>query len=983
VATTTPPKVFISSTLEDLEPFRAKAREAVQRLGWTPIDCRYWAAGGNPPLASCLAKVDEADLLIVIVAHRHGWTPPDQTAGEHKSITRLECERARARKPAIEVIPFFVDEGARWDAMAKESDRINEAPPEKIVDVAREVARNVQALNDFKAWLDQIGTRKTFSNPDQLATEVLHAVSEWGERRGLKQGVAANATVRARYLDWLRRTCETVELLGLDLKDTQNVRLGQVYVPAVTASKANAQDEAETARSREQRHDLLLYRLGEESLYVPGAPGAGKSTFCRWVALAVASGAIPVHPVGAPEEFEERLPDTLRNRMPVLCRLREWAGHADCVAGNGTWMRAQLEDALACWLSAAKPGGLTPEVFREDLSQGRCLLILDGVDEVPESMGADLPRRNLLSGLADALPDWLDAGNRVLLTSRPYGMDDDDRRRLRLPVAELAELPDPLQDTFVRRWYAAADPPHAEEKSIGLLAHLAERRDLDQLRPNPMLLTALCVKYDEGKRLPEDFYELYDSVTNQVLYKRYLAKGERSRVRTRLEAVALGMHTGSPRDVRATPAAEVNVEEVDRILAELTRTDPTTEGGAADAASRRDDLLSNSGLLLSRAGSRAAFYHLSFQEFFAAERVRRVSEAPEQVLDRHGPDPAWRRTLTFLFCAMAQDRPEKAIQVYASLLPELEPAPLVANPNPALLLADCLEIAHARKWNLDQFAAPLRHACDHALEHLEPPARAHLWRTRGMLGLDDRRGVGLIDGLPEIAWVDVPAGKFEYGDEEVRQIALHAFRIARYPITNAQFQPFVDDNGYETDTWWEGLEERPSPARPGWHHANHPRETISWYEATAFCRWLDARLRARGELPAGWQVRLPNEQEWEKAARGSDGREYPWGEYRDGHANIDETPHGGPHYLQQTSAVGIYPNGASPWGALDMAGNVWEWCADPYDPKDRSGTAPRVVRGGSWYPHRDHCRCAYRLDLDPVSRSPNIGFRLCCAPPIS
>jgi hypothetical protein len=80
-------------------------------------------------------------------------------------------------------------------------------------------------------------------------------------------------------------------------------------------------------------------------------------------------------------------------------------------------------------------------VFRAELKAGRCLLILDGVDEVPESRGDDLPRRNLLSGLADALPAWRKAGNWLLLTSRPYGLEAEDQRRLGLPLAELAELP--------------------------------------------------------------------------------------------------------------------------------------------------------------------------------------------------------------------------------------------------------------------------------------------------------------------------------------------------------------------------------------------------------------------------------------------------------------------------------------------------------------------------------------------------------------
>ncbi|HEX9754124.1 MAG TPA: SUMF1/EgtB/PvdO family nonheme iron enzyme, partial [Gemmatimonadales bacterium] len=726
--------------------------------------------------------------------------------------------------------------------------------------------------------------------------------------------------------------------------------------------------------------------LGEHSLYVPGAPGAGKSTFCRWLALAVANRGIPPHPVATPDGFEEVFPDALHDRLPLLCRLRELAGHPACLAGNGTWTRKQLEDGLACWIAATRPGGLTPEVFREELDNGRCLVILDGVDEVPERVDGHLPRRNLLTGLADALPDWLKAGNRVLLTSRPYGLGEEDRRRLALPVAELAELPGALQATFVRRWYAAADPPHAEDKATGLIAHLDDRPDLVELRANPMLLTALCVKYDEGRRLPQDFYRLYDSVVSQVLYKRYATEIERDRARLRLAAVALGMHRGDAQHPRLTPEAEVTTGEVDRHLAALTRTDPTTETGAVDAATRREDLLSNSGLLLPRGEGRCGFYHLSFQEFLAALRLRAIDEDPHHSLTRHATTRAWHRTLTFLFCALAdQGSPEAAVKGYEPLLARLEPERLEADAVPALLLADCLEIAHGRGWNLARFAAPLRQACHHALDYVPPPERAHLWRTLGEIGLDDRPGVGVKDGLPDIDWVEVPCGTFLYGEKRAK-ISLGPFHIARYPVTHAQFQSFVDDHGYDTDAWWEGLAGRPAPARPGWSYPNHPRETVSWYEAVAFGRWLTARLRACGDLADGEEIRLPTEQEWERAARGTDGREYPWGEFQSGHANIDETSgKAGPHYLQQTSAVGIYPLGASPCGALDMAGNVWEWCLNQYDPPENiavGGDDSRVVRGGSWFFHRDYARCAFRYFPHPGLRLSYFGFRLVRVSPI-
>jgi formylglycine-generating enzyme required for sulfatase activity len=255
----------------------------------------------------------------------------------------------------------------------------------------------------------------------------------------------------------------------------------------------------------------------------------------------------------------------------------------------------------------------------------------------------------------------------------------------------------------------------------------------------------------------------------------------------------------------------------------------------------------------------------------------------------------------------------------------------------------------------------------------QPEARAAIGRALGSLTLDgrpldDRPGVGLrFDGR-----APMPGAGYRLGRSPGRGLSLWrraeedqlpAFHIARYPVTNCQFRCFIDDpQGYADDRWWEGLAERTErPAESAWDHANHPRETVSWFEAMAFCRWLSQML--------GYEVRLPSEQEWEngeqeweKAARGADGREFPWGDFEPGHANIDETSgHDGPHYLAQTSAAGIYPQGASPWGCHDMAGNVWEWCLNKYEKSsdtDPGEDAWRVVRGGSWVGYRHYARCA-------------------------
>jgi hypothetical protein len=279
--------------------------------------------------------------------------------------------------------------------------------------------------------------------------------------------------------------------------------------------------------------------------------------------------------------------------------------------------------------------------------------------------------------------------------------------------------------------------------------------------------------------------------------------------------------------------------------------------------------------------------------------------------------------------------------------------------------------------------------CDPAVLELlyEPPpgaricpiARAEGGRRLSERG-DTRPGVGLRpDGLPDIAWCEVQAGEFIYQAD--RRLTLPTFWIAKYPITYRQFQAFVDaEDGFGNDDWWEGLAaHQPEPGDQAFKFWNRPRERVSWYDAVAFCRWLSAKL--------DYTIMLPTEEQWEKAARGTDGRTYPWGsEYIPGYANIDETENAvGPYYLRQTTAVGLHPQGVSPCGALDMSGNVWEWCLNEYENPECAGidgTNGRVVRGGSWRFNLSRARAAYRYFSGPDYCGYDVGFRVCAFAPI-
>jgi formylglycine-generating enzyme required for sulfatase activity len=216
----------------------------------------------------------------------------------------------------------------------------------------------------------------------------------------------------------------------------------------------------------------------------------------------------------------------------------------------------------------------------------------------------------------------------------------------------------------------------------------------------------------------------------------------------------------------------------------------------------------------------------------------------------------------------------------------------------------------------------------------------------------------------EVEMVPVPAGEFVMGSDDgdaeaderpMTRVVVGAFWIDRVEVTNDRYRRCVEVGPCAVPTG-SGVDD---PAR-----SEHPVVVVSWRQAVAYCRWAGKRL--------------PTEAEWEKAARGVDGRRYPWGDRFDaGRANAG--------YTAGTTEVGHSPAGASPYGALDMAGNVWEWTSSLYRPypydagdgrEDLEARGARVNRGGSWYYGARYGRTTYRATADHMYRRiGDLGFR--------
>ena len=281
-------------------------------------------------------------------------------------------------------------------------------------------------------------------------------------------------------------------------------------------------------------------------------------------------------------------------------------------------------------------------------------------------------------------------------------------------------------------------------------------------------------------------------------------------------------------------------------------------------------------------------------------------------------------------------------------------------------------------------------------EHLSAVERAAAGNTLAQLGDPRfRPEAWFLPSEPLLGFVEIPAGPFRMGSDPAldplayadegpqHEITLPRYYIARYPVTVAQFRAFVDDTGHtpENEGSLRGL-------------PNHPGVWVSWLDALTYCEWLTERLREWGGTPEpqatllrqeGWCVTLPSEPEWEKAARGIDGRVYPWGNDPD----LNRANYGGTGIVT-TSAVGCFPGGASPYGVEEMSGNVWEWTRSvwgPYPyPTDAAGRAAReylearegvrrVRRGGAFFSSPRSVRSAVRLGSGPYPHGGGMGVR--------
>ena len=753
------------------------------------------------------------------------------------------------------------------------------------------------------------------------------------------------------------------------------------------AGKPVTEEEAEAVGRRLGALAPVLDMLEDnDGLIVLGDPGAGKTTFLKYLALRLAMGQGQDLGLGP--------------RLPVLAPLSAYAAALAEVD-------VPLDRFIAQYYRNRGLGLPMDSMLDEALAEGRGLLLLDGLDEV-----RDWGRRRLV---VDRVVDFFTVhrrqGNKFILTSRIVGY-----REVRPVVEGLAEctlvdFDDDEIEEFVGKWTAALERAARGDTAVAAEEAQRERDELlDAVRrnpgvrtlaSNPLLLTILALMKRQGVTLPERRVELYEKYIETLLKNWNLARGLGGRTGRDLDVVetvrvlaplARWMHETSP------GVGLVKREDVRRTLEEIY-----ANRGADDPekAGRQllEDVHDHAGLLLERGPGEYGFIHLTFQEYLAAVAVAQTGQtdvAPVvEALASHVGDDNWREVtlLAVGHLGLIQQRDEAAGQVVT----QLADAELGEPGEAATLAGDAVVDAWPGGVNQDSKASVVQRLSAIMVDDatVEPTFRAAAGATLAKLG-DPRPEATTIEGMQ---FCCVPGGPFWMGEDKQEHLYKgleQPYSIGRYPVTNAQFREFVEAGGYGEERYWPEAKEaglwadagfRVPPERhplrqilpkeqlknASWQiyvdqeprvqpydHGEpyclptHPVVWVTWYECLAFTRWLTGRLHEAGVLPNDWRVALPSEAEWEKAARGGKQipstplmatpgdlladqvpadlrrnarpkRAYPWGRS----SKSDEADPNRANYtetkIESTSAVGCFPGGASPYGCEDMAGNVWEW----------------------------------------------------------
>jgi hypothetical protein len=794
------PVVFISSTSDDLKEHREQAAKAALASGFSPRMMEYFPASGNmPSLQACLEKVAEAEVVVVLVAHRYGWVPDGPANPDGKSITWLECDHAR-HVMGKEVLAFLVDPDYDWPAELRESYRLvkdRNKPRAEHLRIVDEVQRNEEKLEQFKQELSGY-FRTSFTDASTVRPMVSEALAAWRMRHH-------PTTAPGRYYDpdtYLRALEDDTRQIRIKALRTKRVEpyffgIDEIYIPLTTLA---AQDRSSKDIDL-PRHIVLEKAVSERKVVIVGDPGSGKSTFLRRVAFELCRNIRGTRPDGAPPFLP---PDD--RRFPILIRVGDLA---KLLAED----RSPKPDHAPGWIpyflgkqSAEYKWGASEDFFQRKLDAGGCLLMVDGLDEAPERRMRERIAR-LFEQATRAFPKC-----DFLVSTRPQTYEGNSVlegfHQIRIGELEPAEI-----STFFDHFARALALNETESKSFkgGLETALTSRVEIREMAANPVMLTALAVLQHNDQRLPEYRVELYGSILGWLAAAREQKEGRPPAEECLKYMRKLALHM---QDAPEGRLVQINKRSAAEFFAGKF-------GGSVEANEELLERETQDSGIVSSVGTDLRFWHLSFQEYLAALEIGGLSEVQQVervVTSGKLYRPEWRETMRLLGGVLWKQGEAKVEGLFQAILSKLGSQPTLEDQvKCAALLSAMMRDLSRIKY---QPKTPDYERTVKAVmgifelgeaEKIDLKKRIEAAELLGQVG-DPR--------LEEGNWITVPAGTFYMGAQKtdpkarnydpeaadrespVHHARLKRFRIRRFPVTVQEFSAFIQDRGYSTPKYW-------------------------------------------------------------------------------------------------------------------------------------------------------------------------------------
>lgn len=744
------------------------------------------------------------------------------------------------------------------------------------------------------------------------------------------------------YKKWLINRCMEMDISYLVGKAKESgmffIKMPEIFIPLY----ADSNIKSESAKDQIDRESTDIEKLVWEKDYliVKGQAGSGKTTFLKHLAYTIVEGK-------SEYGFKDYLPVLvlLNNLQTTVKKIKK--DEPDPIADAPfaeKFLTKYFED------TGNRLNLETVKGFSEN-KDGKVIFLFDGLDEMEESI-----RRLVLTSLSGFRTTY---PCKMVFTGRPSGINNNVvAQSFPDGVVEINNLNELQVKLFLKNWLV--HDPDLKRKgftSEGIWNQVRSHEYAPNLVETPLMLTAICVLYHNDGRLPDQEAELYESFINNLLFKRFESE-EANRVRKFLMKLAFRVHSKGKERSFGRGLAKVELKVV-----YLKKDNESDDNYDDRLESKYDEIVQRCGLLRDE-DNKYLFWHLMFQEYLTARNFSNFNaikkEAVKGYWEKEWFKEAIRLFIGFLYC---NNDSQSAKSVVGSGLNIKDSSPfmiwLLASQSLVDIPQEDRYVDGDEENVLEKAKEKLKYIIDTEADHrIKVDAGEILARLYVPEELKDLESF-------------IPIKSDEYYLKGLgKKKKIKSFEICKYPVTNNWYAGFIKNDGYKNEKYWckEGWKwlKDTKTEQPGywndrkWNCPDFPVVGVSWYEANAFSKWLTVSGDGK------YKHSLLTEEEWEAAAAGRDGREYPWfGKWEKDKCNNYELSIG------RTSPVGLFENGNTPEGVSDLSGNVWEWTSSWYN-KDKDTF---VLRGGSWFHGSVSCRCAYRSDGEPYVRNYGMGFR--------